>query len=90
MKSPPGHHEHLLRLAKRTFMSTHPRQVQHATPDVSPSFLSQLKNFITTARSVRWVLQSEEKEKYDAWMSSSGAAANPAEEEIFWSRDQDA
>jgi hypothetical protein len=59
------------------------RQVQQATPTASAEFFTLLDNFITTARSVRWVLQSEEKEKYDAWMSSPGAVETPDVKEIF-------
>ncbi len=59
------------------------RQVQQATPTASPEFLLLLNTFIKTARSVLWVLQSEEKEKYDAWQSSPGAMVSPAEKAIF-------
>jgi hypothetical protein len=59
------------------------RQVQQAIPTASPEFLLLLNTFITTAPSMRWVLQSEEKEKYDAWQSSLGAMVSPAEKAIF-------
>jgi hypothetical protein len=59
------------------------RQVQQAIPTASPEFLLLLNTFITTARSVLWVLQSEEKEKYDAWQSLPGAMVSPAEKAIF-------
>jgi hypothetical protein len=59
------------------------RQVQHAKPTASAEFDSLLNTFIMTARSVRWVLQSEDKEKYDAWQSSPGAMVSPAEQAIF-------
>jgi hypothetical protein len=59
------------------------RQVQDANPTASLAFLSLLNDFITTARTVTWVLQNEEKEKYDAWETSPGAEINPDEQEIF-------
>ena len=40
------------------------RQVQQANSDASPEFFSLLNSFINDARSVIWVLQSEEREKY--------------------------
>jgi hypothetical protein len=57
------------------------RQVQQATPTASPAFLSLINDFITTARTVIWVLESEEKEKYDAW--SPRVVVDPTEQEIF-------
>jgi hypothetical protein len=51
----------LAKLQKEQF-----RQVQQANPTASSEFFSLLSNFITAARSVRWVLQREEKAKYDA------------------------
>jgi hypothetical protein len=59
------------------------RQVQNASPTVSPEFLFQLDTFIQTARSVRWVLQSEEETKYKAWEPSRKAAMNDNEARIF-------
>jgi hypothetical protein len=59
------------------------RQVQHAKATASPAFFSLLNDVITTARTVTWVLRNEEKEKYDAWGSSPGAAISPAEEKVF-------
>jgi hypothetical protein len=60
------------------------RQVQQATPTASPAFFSLLDNCVTTARTVTWVLGSEEKEKYEAWKALPGAAINLADkEEIF-------
>jgi hypothetical protein len=59
------------------------KQVQDADPVASPAFFSLLNDFITTARTVTWVLGNEEKEKYDAWKSSPGAAINPAEQAIL-------
>ena len=59
------------------------RQVQQASPTASAEFLLLFDNFIMTARSVTWVLQSEEREKYDAWKSSRGATLSAAERTIF-------
>ena len=59
------------------------KQVQQATPAAWPKFFSLLDSFINDARTVIWVLQSEEREKYDAWESSSGATPTPAEQIIF-------
>jgi hypothetical protein len=59
------------------------RQVQQASPTASSEFFSLLNSFITAARSVRWVLQSEEKEKYDAWSASWQASLSDDEKEIF-------
>jgi hypothetical protein len=59
------------------------RQVQNANPTASRAFSSLLDNFIEKARTVLWVLGAEEKEKYDAWKSSPGAATSAAEDEIF-------
>jgi hypothetical protein len=59
------------------------KQVQNATSTASLEFLWLIYDFITTARSVSWVLQSEEKKKYDAWQCSPGAMVSPAEETIF-------
>jgi hypothetical protein len=59
------------------------KQVQHAKSTASPEFSSLLNAFITASRTVIWVLQSEEREKYDAWKSSPGAALSDAEDQIF-------
>ena len=59
------------------------RQVQQATPIASSKFFSLLENFVTAARTVIWVLKSEEKEKYNAWKSSPGATLTVAEQEIL-------
>jgi hypothetical protein len=58
-------------------------QVQHAKSPASPKFHQLLNDFVTRARTVRWVLQSEEKQKYDAWTSSPGAALTVQEQETF-------
>jgi hypothetical protein len=49
-------------------------QLQQATSTAPPEFHSLLNAFVIAARSVRWVLQSEEKQKYDAWSPSWDAA----------------
>jgi hypothetical protein len=59
------------------------RQVQHANPAASQAFFSLLNDFITKARTVPWVLQSEQKQEYEAWQSSPGAATSPDDDEIF-------
>jgi len=58
-------------------------QVQHAKPTASPEFFALLNAFVTAARSVRWVLKSEAKEKYDAWSASWEAALYGDEKEVF-------
>jgi hypothetical protein len=58
-------------------------QVQNAKPTASSEFFSRLDAFITAARSVTWVLQNEEKQKYDAWKDSPGATLTTKEQEIF-------
>jgi hypothetical protein len=48
------------------------QQAEQAQPHKPPSeeFRYYLSAFASAARSVTWVLQSEEREKYDAWSSS--------------------
>jgi hypothetical protein len=59
------------------------KQVQHAKRTASPEFFSLLHAFITVSRTVIWVLQSEEREKYDAWKSSPGATLSNDEDQVF-------
>jgi hypothetical protein len=68
----------LAKLQKEQF-----RQVQQASPTASSEFFSLLSNFIIAARSVRWVLQREEKAKYDAWSGPWDASLSQDETEIF-------
>jgi len=65
------------------FQAEKSRQVQHAKATASPEFFSSLNDFITTARTVIWVLKNEETAKYEAWKSSPGAALNGEEQEVF-------
>jgi hypothetical protein len=57
------------------------RQVQQCTPTASPEFFARLNDFVTTARTITWVLQNEEREKYDAWSPSWEVAGN--DKEVF-------
>jgi hypothetical protein len=59
------------------------KQVQQCSPTASAAFFSALDSFIIAARSARWVLQSEEREKYDAWKSTPGATVTAIENDIF-------
>jgi hypothetical protein len=59
------------------------KQVQHATPTASREFWLLLNGFITAARSVRWALQKEETQRYDAWSASWDATLTEDEKEIF-------
>jgi hypothetical protein len=59
------------------------KQVQHARPTASPEFFSLLDAFMTTSRTVIWVLHSEEREKYDAWKSSPDATLSGDEGQVF-------
>jgi hypothetical protein len=67
----------------RQLQAERSRQVQQATPNASSHFWSLLERLIATARTVTWVLQSQEKKKYDAWKSSPGAALTASEQDIF-------
>ena len=59
-------------------------QVQHAKSPASSKFHQLLNDFVTRARTVIWVLQKEERQKYDAWKSSPGAKLSREEKEIFY------
>jgi hypothetical protein len=67
----------------RQLQAERSRQVQQAAPNASPQFWSLLERFIPSARTVTWVFQNEERDKYDAWASSPGAAITAPEQEIF-------
>jgi hypothetical protein len=71
------------RTSLRSLQAERFRQLQQANATASPAFSSLLNDVIMKARTVTWVLKSEEKEKYDAWESSPGAAISPAEQVIF-------
>jgi hypothetical protein len=60
-------------------------RVKHASPNKPPiaHFRYYLNAFVDAARSVTWVLQSEEKEKYDAWKSSWEAQISEAEKPLL-------
>lgn len=66
-----------------TLQAEKSRQVQHAKATASPEFFSLLNDFITTARTVIWVLKNEETAKYKAWQSSPGATLTGVEQEVF-------
>ena len=72
-----------IRSLLRKLQEERSKQVQHANPTASREFWLLLNAFITDARTLTWVLQSEEKEKYDAWKDAWGATLTNNEKEIF-------
>jgi hypothetical protein len=63
----------------------HDERAKHAHPNKPPSahFRYYLDAFIGAARSVTWVLQSEEKEKYEAWRPSWEAQISEPEKPLL-------
>jgi hypothetical protein len=62
----------------------HDEREKHAHPNKPPlsHFRYYLHAFIGAARSVTWVLQSEEREKYDAWVGLWDAQKSKAEKAL--------
>lgn len=60
-------------------------RAKHARPEKPPlaHFWYYLSAFVNAARSVTWVLKSEEKEKYDAWVTSWDDQKTEAEKELL-------